>query len=447
MPVIDGIVSGFDTTGLINSVIAFQAAPIQSMRDQISDLEGKRERIAGLSNRLTDLATTLGELQEGALRAYTATASDESISVSVDSTAAPGIYDIEVQSLGNAEVSSSTTGFADPFSGSLQHGTLEITYQGETTSITIDGDNDGLNALSAQISEIDGLQAYALDTGSGATPYTLVVKGEMGSDNTIDFSFTGAGAGTALAFQEDATATDSVVEIDGQTVNLAGTSIDAIPGLTIDLTATATGPQTITVEEDLDAVTATMQSFVDAYNEVRSYYDTNTVFNADTGLKGPLVGESGARRVMETLSSMVTQQYGNDGAFEALSQLGVKTERDGKLSLDTEAFQDVWKNNRSDVEDLFFSETGPLAEIQAQIEDVFVDSDDGTLASRSESIQGSIEDLEESIARKEDFLQSYSDRLRQQFTAMESALAQSQSTSAYLSALTVQSSSGGGGLF
>jgi flagellar hook-associated protein 2 len=444
---IDGIVSGFDTTGLINAVLAAQAIPVDRMRDQVTELEDKREKIAGLSNRLTDFAEKLGSLRENALRSYTPTSSSEVLTPTATAEAAPGTYRVRVQEIGRGEVSRSqrydSTGL-----GTLGRGTLSITYQGETTEIVVDETNDGLTELAKTINEeVDGLQAYVLDTGNTNNPYRLVVKGEIGASNTIEFDSSGlSGSPSRISFTERLDARSTRAQVDNETVFSDSTAIEAIPGLTIEATDT-TGWETITVEEDLETTTATLQELVDAYNEVRSYYDQNTVFNDESGIKGALVGESGARRVMDSLSTMVTQQYANDGAFEALSQLGISTERDGKLSLDTEAFQEAWTENRADVEALFFSETGPLAAIQTRIEDVFVNPEDGTLASRTDSIQGSIEDLEDTIARKEDFLSSYAQRLRDQFTAMESVLAQSQSTSAYLAALTVQSGGGGGGLF
>ncbi len=448
MPIIDGIVSGFDTTGLINAVIAAQAAPIATMRDQVTALEDKQEKIAGLSNRLTDLADTLGSLREDALRAYTPTSTNESLTVTAGPETAPGTYRVRVNEIGRGEVSRSNQRFASTGLGELGHGTLTITYKGESHDIVVDETNDGLDALAKTISEeIDGVQAYSIDLGLDSNPFRMVVKGEVGEGNDIEFDSSGlSNSPRRITFQQRLDARDTRAQVDNETVYSDSTSIEAIPGLTIDVTDT-TGWETITVEQDLETTTSKIQELVDAYNEARDYYQQNTLFNEEQGIQGALVGESGARRVMDSLSTMVTAQYANDGQFEALSQLGISTQRDGSLELDTEAFEAAWTDNRADVEALFYSDTGPLAEIQTRIEDVFVDSDGGTLESRTDSIQGSIEDLEESIARKEDYLASYSERLRDQFNAMETALAQSQSTSAYLAALTVQSSGGGGGIF
>jgi len=69
------------------------------------------------------------------------------------------------------------------------------------------------------------------------------------------------------------------------------------------------------------------------------------------------------------------------------------------------------------------------------IDDVFVDEDIGSLTSRSESLAGSIEELEERITDFDLYLDNMRDRLRERFTDMEVAMGEMQSTQSYLTAL------------
>lgn len=434
MPAVDGIASGFDTTGLIDAIVSVARLPLQNMERQMDALEDKRERIAGLSNRLTALQENIESFQEDRLKVSSAVASDEAIAVTADSDAPAGTYTFSVSSLATSEVNRSAA-FASTATGELQNGTLEIEYQGETHAIVIDGDNDGLDALAASISEISGLNAYVIDDGSGSgSPFSLVVTGETGLANGITIT---EPSGSSLGFTETRAATDTVADLDGQTVYSADTTLRNIPGLEIDVSAAPSGTHTVTVANDADATLERLQTFVDAYNEVQDYYGVQSSFNSEANIAGALVGESGARRVIDTLGSLVSSAAGT-GELVALSQIGISTQQDGRLELDADVFKEQLQARPDAVEALFLSEDGPIEAIRARIEDVFVEPESGTLASRSESIEGSIRELETAIERKESFLESYTGRLRSQFNALETNLAQLQSTSQFLTALLPQ---------
>jgi len=436
MPIVDGIVSGFDTTGLIDAIVSTQRLPIQSMEGEIADLEAKREKIAGLSNRLEEFSSSIATLQDDDLRFFTTSSTTEDFEVTADPSAAEGNYRIRVTSLARGEVSRSQL-YSSEGLGTLGQGTLSITYKGVQNDIVVDATNDGLAGLADSISEIDGLSAYVVDTGNGTpNPYRLVVKGESGSDAGIAFDSSGlSNSPKRITFQQRLSATDTVASIDNEAVRSKDNVIRGIPGLEIKVNNRNSSWQTLTVDNDLDTTVEKIQGFVDSYNEVLDYYGTNSVFNEELGLKGPLLGESGARRVIESLGSLVSNAYTVDGDLGALSQVGISTERSGKLELDTDALREQLETRRGDVEALFLSDTGPLAALRSKIDDVFVDPDSGTLANRSESIEGSITDLEDAILRKEDYLASYTQRLRDRFNSMEVALAGLQSSGAFLAAM------------
>ena len=179
-----------------------------------------------------------------------------------------------------------------------------------------------------------------------------------------------------------------------------------------------------------------VDSVIQAYNGAKSYYDTYSVYNTDENIRAPLVGESGAAKAMSGLGIMVSNNYsGLTGSLEALSQIGVKTERDGKLSFDKSAFKEVLNDNYDDVIELVTSDDGPFGKMRDQIDDLYVDSEAGILSTRSTSLESSIRTTEDNIADFEAYLQDYSDRLRKQFTNMELTLGKLQSTQGSLSAL------------
>ena len=439
MTMIDGIVTGLDTTAMIEAIVSVSGVPKYQMQRQLSDLEDRRDKVAGMSTRLTDLSGILEDMADAdSFVAHKASVSEEGqFSATVGTGAVTGIHEVRVETLANSELEVSE-GFADQSStGVIHEGTYSITYAGTATDITIDSSNSSLVDLAAAIDDIDGLSAYVLDTGEAVDPYKLVVQGtDTGAANTIEIAGpTPSGAGTVPTFTEQVTAADAKIHFNDIVVYSASNQVSAIPGLTLDLEATSATAVTLTVEEDLTAIEETIQGFVDAYNEVANYYEVHTVYNADNGLKGALVGDSSARRVMDRLGSMVSSQYTVDGALEALSQLGIQTQQDGSLELDTEALQEALTDSFDDVVELVTSTDGPITTMKTVIDDVFVDEDIGSLTSRSESLAGSIEELEERITDFDLYLDNMRDRLRERFTDMEVAMGEMQSTQSYLTAL------------
>ena len=133
---------------------------------------------------------------------------------------------------------------------------------------------------------------------------------------------------------------------------------------------------------------------------------------------------------------MISNNYsGLSGSLEALSQIGVKTERDGKISFDKTKFKEVLTDNYDDVLELVTSDDGPFGKMRDQIDDLYVDSESGILSTRSSSLESSIKSTEDNIADFENYLSDYEARLRKQFTNMELTLGKLQSTQGSLSAL------------
>jgi len=448
MPSIDGIVSGLDTTALINSILGVAAVPQAVMQDQQAEWEERLEAVSGVKTRVESLAETIEGLDTiDEFATFAATVSDEDyITVDADSDVNPGAYDVEVFALSDSEVEVSDA-FADQSStGVIAEGTLSITYGADTFDITVDGTNSSLSAIAAEIDELDGVTAYIMDTGDAGTPYRLVIQGDdTGADNTItiDTSALTGGGGAVPTFTETSTATDAQISINGVTVSSDTNTFDeVVPGLTIEAEALTAGAVTVDVSTDDEALVEKVQGFVDAYNEVLTYYNTNSVYNADSGIRGGLVGESGARSVVEGLGQLISQGYdGVSGDYTALSQVGISTTSNGTLELDVEALKDALADDYDSVEALFTTEDddtstyGPLATIRNTIEDLYVDSDSGTLTSRIDSIESTIEDYEERVSDFNDYLESYEERLRQQFTYMETVLGELQFQQSFLSAL------------
>ena len=435
---IDGIVSGMDTTALINSMVGVYSIPKGYIEADIEAAEEKKEAVAGLKNRLEDLEGAIEAIEdEDDFKVFKASAEEtDAFSVTVDGNSVPGAYDVHISSLARAELEVSE-GFEDKSStGVIAKGTLSVTYGGTATEIEVDADNSSLTKLAALIDDVEGLSSYVLDTGDATAPYVLVVQGEdTGSDNTIELDVSGlTSGGTAPTFTENRSAEDATVEINGIEITSASNSISgSVPGMDIELYQTTSSSETVTVSMDKEGIRANVQSVIDAYNDVVSWVSKQSAFNSDANIKGPFVGETTVTRIMRGLQNVVSSTHDSGDDLNSLSLVGIKTQSTGKLEMEADDFDDALDDYFDDVMNLFIDDDGFGASMKSQI-DVYIDPVDGTLESFQDSLESRIDDMEDQVASYEYRIERYETRLRAQFSAMESILGGMQGTSNYLSA-------------
>lgn len=437
---LDGVVSGLDTTSMINSLVAVSATRGQQMVSQKDDFQDTLDAVGDFKSALAKVQTSLEELQDpDTFGEYTVSQSAETgFTASVGNDATPGAYDVQVTQLAKAEMEVSQ-GFADKSTaGVLATGVMEVTYGGnDPVEITIDSDTT-LSSLAEELDAVEGLSAFVLDTGDASTPYKLVVMGEdTGEDNTISFDTSALSGGTVPGFTEQVTAQNAKVTVNDIEVSHEDNVIDdVIPGLDLALTQETTEAVTVTVNRDDEAIMDKIEGFVDAWNSLRVMHGANSDYDADNDIKGALFGEGTTKGILSTLGSMISTPSGEatNGEDMSFALLGISTLQTGNLELDRSELQDMLDEDYDYVVEVFSSEDGPAAALVDMMDDTYLGSD-GFLASKEDSLEDTIEDLENSIIDFEDRLSDYEERLRNQFTSMEVALGELQSTQSYLSAL------------
>ncbi|MFK7929794.1 MAG: flagellar filament capping protein FliD [Myxococcota bacterium] len=440
---IDGIVSGIDTTGLINAIISAESGQISAMEATQSGLEAKRERTAALSTRLSEVSSAIDEIDEVEdwdLAKITSADADAFVA-DADDDATQGTYTIQVNALAKAQVQASG-GFADrAAAGTIAQGDLVVDVGGVSTTITIDGTNDTLGDLAALLDEVDGITAYTVNDGDASTPWRLVVQADdTGSSGTFTFDTTGltASAGATIPAMSVVTAAeDAEVEVNGVTISSSSNVINNIvPGIDLTLRTEGGPAEVLTIEQDKEGLIDQLEAIVDAFNAAETYYDESSFFNSESGNRGPLAGDSTTRRAMSQIGSLLTNSYTvSNTDFTSLAELGLSTNRDGTVAFDRDAFETALEDDRDSVITFLTSVDGPLVSLKSNIDDVWVDSEDGALTNRTESLNESIEGYDERIADFQEYLDGYSERLRSQFTSLEVTLSRLQAQQSQLASL------------
>ncbi len=431
---VDGLASGIDTSSIINQLMEVARTPIRSMEATIGRLTQRKAAMQEMNGLLADLQTALGNVDTASeLGAFGANSSQsDSLGVSVTGDVQPGMHTIQVHSLADNTVIRST-GLADP-GEQLKRGTLTLTIDGNTTNVPIQ-DADGTRTpqgLADYINNnVDGAHAYILDTGTGSTPYRLMIEGdETGEANRVDWSINyQGGGGRRLSPSTVRDGDDARLTIDNTTVYTASnTPTDLIPGLQLDLKNVTSGEAQITTSRDTSAMADKVQTVVEAYNKLHDFVQKQS----DVTNPGPLAGDSTVRTVARRLQSLLASDYGN-ADVAGLNSLGISTSQQGVLEFDSSTFSTMAGNEFAATLEALTGSGGLFGAMESQL-DLLTDTTTGLIQPRLDSYDSQIDSLNEKILDSQYRLESYEDALRGQFTAMETILAQYQATGDYLAA-------------
>lgn len=361
-----GIGSGLDIKTIVKSLSEAQRAPKAAQIERRETLnEARVSTLAEVSAAIDDFASALSSLISGGTLFTQPTVSDATL---LGARALPGARigglaaEIEIVQLAKAQTleSARLAGATDP----VGQGTLTLT-RGDGTSfdIVIGPGNDSLDGLADAIDAAGAGVAASIVTD--ATGARLVLKGATGAAAAYTLSVP---AGTASGLERFAydpavaggmtraqAAQDAVVRLDGVTVNRATNSFsDLIEGVQIDLKKAQPGTLVaIGAARPKAEIEQGLTDFVLAFNELVKLMNEAT--RAGLGEEGgPLRGDVGVRAMQRRLGELTSKALTVAGTGpHTLAEVGVRTNRDGTLSLDTFRLQAALTENPDAVEALF----------------------------------------------------------------------------------------------
>ena len=441
-----GLSSGLDTQAIIDQLMAVDRVPETRMKLQQSVLQARQTALSDIGTRVRNLLDTAKGLGDVATWADTQTleVSDATkLAATRLSGAAPGGHEINVSTLARSEQRSYA----------FQPGAATLTIGAATVDLT--ADDDGQSAAD-KINAAPTSPVYAVwvqDPLGDATKDRLVLtRKDTGEFLRTDMTVAGAAWTSTETY---AAGVNAAFTVDGGPVLNSKSNVvkSAVPGL--QLTFKATGTSSVTVSPpgpDEDAVQKKLQAFVDQYNStvdfIRGKLTEKKVPNATTGTdaaKGVLFGDSQLTGLLSQLRSMVADKTGVSGSVTSLADIGISTGTAsggasnadaiaGKLTFDTEKFADAFESGRLDIKAFMTDPTNGIATKLTRLLDPVAKPTSGLLAVRAKQAGDQSDDIDDQIAALETRLSAQQQRLNAQFTAMEQALAQSQSQGSWLSA-------------
>lgn len=360
-----GIGSGIDTSALIASLTEASRAPKEAALKTKEELNTAQiSAIAQASSAISGFSTALTQLINGGTLFTQPTVSDNNV---LTASALPGARigglstQIEVTQLAQAQslVSTNLTDVSAP----VGKGKITLTTKNGDFAVTIDDSNNNLIGLARAINlQGAGVTASIVEDTNGAR---LVLKGGSGAEQwfklTVDptaeaalgrFAYDPNVSGGMTRAQEPK---DALLKLDGVNVSRSSNTIsDLIEGVKLDLKTAKPGTTiALGAQRPTTAIKQAVSDVVDTYNALKSQLDELTKARSGSTAAGPLNGDTGVRMLRQQLSRLTATVLSSGGSYSTLAEIGVATQRDGTLTVDSARLDAAIANDPDSVEALF----------------------------------------------------------------------------------------------
>ena len=372
--------SGLNITQIVDSLVDAEKVPqenqiqtkIDAKNTAISAIGEIKSALSKLSTALTTLKGNTSLNVNSTSSAITAKISDPSTAVAINSTISISTL-AKGQTLAFEDYTSNTSlvggGSLVLERGDWSSGSFVASSTVSSKSLTVNS-TDTLESLKDKINALNyGVTASVL--GAGDDTFTLVLKSNDGKENALRVTATESPSGSGLSSIDNTTTnaskqklagTDASFTVDGISLTRSSNTIsDLFTGYEVNLNSSTTvngtdTPANLSGSVDTSSASTNLQSFVTAVNDTRTLLNEKTFRGSSTKNAGDLSDDPVIKSIQSRLNSLTSSQlvgFGSNGAY--LSNLGVRTEKDGLLSLNTTVLENELKNNPTSLDAIFNS--------------------------------------------------------------------------------------------
>lgn len=442
-----GVVGGssIDVNSLVSQLVAAERKPLD---DQVARAASKVttqiSATSALLGALSQFQSALNGLKTTTVFSGRSTTStnEDIVTATATANAAPGRYDIEVERLASAQQISSAA-FAGGATSVVGSGTLTISLGGTSFSVGVADPGNTLadvrNAINSSTAN-PGVSASIINAADGA--HLVLTSTKTGATNAIQVTQTGTLSALEYTSTNQANYTELRPAQDARVIvanNYTATSetntiTGVIDGVSLNL-ASAQDGTTVSVEVGYDKTAAKekINSFVTAYNSLRSMITRLSSYDSASGTAGVMLGDSILTGIdAEIRRTLSTPVEAAGATVQTLSAIGITSQKDGTLAVDATKLDTALSNDFDGVARLFgTAETGVAAKLYSQVTDRLADG--GAIDTRSKNLQAEQKRLEKKSDDIDVRMAIVQKTYLAQFTRLDTLLSSLSSTSAYLS--------------
>ena len=452
-----GIGSGLDVNSIITQLMAIESQPLTALQKKATTIQStvsEYGKIKSAVSTLNDLAAKLASTTTWGQT--TVTSSNPAAVTAATSGSAAGSYSVQVQSLASVQtlasgVFASTT--STPGAGTLNielgtwgTGQTSFTPKSGATSInvaitatdTLADMRDKINAAGA------GVTALIMTDASGSR--LLMRSSATGADNAFRTTVTAVGGLSQFSYGTTApsklmslnqTAANAAATVNGLAVSSStNTLANIVDGLSLTLSAVTTSAVSIDVVPDSATLTKTLTDFAAAYTSVVKLIATDTKYDAASKKGGVLQGDNAAVALQRQLRTLAGSSSGASSVFGHLSDIGLQLQSDGSMSVNATKLTSALAN-LPELKKAFSNLGGTDTTLNGfgkQFRDMTsaMLGIEGSLTTRSDGLSKQLSRNQADQDSMNIRLAGIEKRMRAQYTALDTAMAQLNSSSGYM---------------
>jgi len=364
------------------------------------------------------------------------------LTAAVGAGAGTGTYTVQVvalaqsQQLASGVISGGSSGTVGTGTLTIGQGTNSFTVSIDSTSNTLQGIANAINGANGNT----GVQATILNEANGS--HLLLTSSKTGAANVMTVTASGGDGGlnqlnyngTTQNMSQLQAGQDSHIKIGTFDHYAATNSVsDAVSGVTFNLVSASPGTNgTVSVTPDNSGISKLVGQFVNAYNTLWGTISQLDSYDAATKTAGPLLGDAALTsietKLRQDLSNPVTTAASN---LKSLSPIGATKQADGTLALDSTKLSNALAQSPDSVAQIFASGDGVATRINADLNGA-LDISSGAIGTRIAQLNKDLSDIANKNSDLDAQMAQIQANYTAQFTALETMLAQLQTTSNYL---------------
>lgn len=436
--------SGIDTASLVTSLVQAQfAAKTAALTAKNTKLTAQISAAGTLKSTIANFSTALGSLTAGGTLQSQPVSSNGSV-LSASAISGAKMSNVASTITVSALASAQGTRSAAVDSRTTQIGTGKLTLTlgtatynaagtamtnftaGSTAAVSIDvtdGSVDGIAAAinaartgvtASVITDQDGKAVLSLKGATGSAQAFTLTADPAGS--ALDQFNVGVGKGTLTG-----TAANAKLTVDGIEVQRSSNTIsDLVAGVKLQLNAVSSNAVSLTSSRPTTALSQAVSDFVETYNQV--YTSAKDMTDATSG---DLKQDTAAKTLLRSLQGLTTKTMvstSTAGAPTTLAQLGIATNRDGTLSVNTDTLNKALAAYPDEVEAMFATTSGNALGLNSTLSGISIAAASsvtglGASTTRYTKAQTDLTTEQDKITSQSE---SMNTRLTQQFSSMNS---------------------------
>ncbi|NMR21030.1 flagellar filament capping protein FliD [Cellulomonas fimi] len=447
---IDGLASGLDTTGLINSLMKVEAMPQTLLKAKVTTTQSYISALQSLNTKVSSLAEAAKTAATPAKwDAVTANSSAKTVTATTSAGAQASSLSFTVDALatGQTSVSAAVTDLAGFFGPGTVPGSVTLVSgsgpDATLTAVDLDGVTD-LAGFARAVNEADaGITATVVKVSDTQSRLQLTSKatGEPAAFDVYRDTVTADTLATGTKVVDRAAAITSAANAritlwkgtaaEQSVTSATNTFSGVLTGVDLTVTAKEADPVTLTIARDDAAVKKLASGLVGALgvvlSEVRSRTATTTTTSEDgrTVISGGVLSGDSATRALQQ-SVLNAASYPVDGVSP--SEVGIVLGRDGTVTFDEAKFSAAMAADPAKVQGVV---VGLAARVETAAKTVS-DPIDGTLSLQIKNQESFSKSLSEQVSDWERRLEQRREGLQRTYAALEVTLSGLNSQSNWL---------------